>query len=62
MLSTVAQQYFASRTFEYPLVEGVATSSLLVPLAEINGPDISLGSLSDVSGSAALIEAAGMVP
>lgn len=62
MLSTVAQQYFASRTFEYPLVEGVATSSLLLPLSEINSPDISLGSLSDMAGSAALIEDVGMVP
>lgn len=62
MLSQVAQQYFASSTYEYPLVEGVSTSTLLVPLSELNTPDISLGGLSDVSGSAAMIEAAGMVP
>ena len=29
MLSTVAQQYFAGQTFEYPLVEGVKTHRLL---------------------------------
>ncbi|MCW5876032.1 MAG: iron ABC transporter substrate-binding protein [Anaerolineales bacterium] len=62
MLSAVAQQYFASRTYEYPLVEGVATSSLLVPLAELNIPDISLGALSDMAGTAAIIEEVGMVP
>lgn len=62
LLSQVAQQYFAGRTYEYPLVEGVATSSLLVPLAELNHPHISLGGLSDVQGSSAMIQEAGMVP
>lgn len=62
MLSQVAQQYFASSTYEYPLVEGVSTSTLLVPLSELTTPDIAMGGLSDMSGSAAMIEEAGMVP
>jgi iron(III) transport system substrate-binding protein len=62
MLSTVAQQYFASTTFEYPLVEGVATSSLLVPLAELNGPDLPLGGLSDLQGTTTLLQEVGMIP
>ena len=31
MLSPVAQQYFASQTFEYPLVKGVKTQRVLIP-------------------------------
>ena len=62
MLSPVAQQYFASQTFEYPLVEGVTTSSLLVPLAELNSPDISLGQLADLQGTVEMFQDVGMLP
>lgn len=62
MLSPVAQQYFASQTYEYPLVEGVATSSLLTPLAELNPPDIALGRLADLQGTVELLQDVGMLP
>ena len=39
LLSTVAQQYVAASTFEYPLVEGVKTHHLLPPLEELASPD-----------------------
>ncbi len=38
MLSQVAQQYFASQTFEYPLVDGVTTHMFLTPLDAVNNP------------------------
>ena len=62
MLSTVAQQYFAGQTFEYPLVEGVAISSLLSPLSELNAPEISLGDLADLEGTTELLQEVGMLP
>lgn len=62
MLSPVAQQYFASQTFEYPLVEGVNTSRELIPLAELNVPEISLGDLADLAGTVNLLQEVGMLP
>ena len=62
ILSPVAQQYFASQTYEYPLVEGVVTSSLLAPLSELNLPAISMDALSDLEGSTALLQEVGMIP
>lgn len=62
LLSTVAQQYFASQTYEYPLVDGVVTSSLLTPLSELNTPDIALGDLSDLQGTVELLQDVGLLP
>lgn len=62
LLSTVAQQYFAAATFEYPLVDGVATSRLLPPLSSLAGPDIDLSLLDDLAGSEALLREAGVIP
>ena len=62
MLSTVAQQYFAGQTFEYPLVEGVKTHRLLPPIDTLNGPDIDLSSLSDLAGTDALLRETGVIP
>ena len=62
LLSTVAQQYFASQTFEYPLVEGVLTNRLLTPLDEIDRPDIRLADLSDLAGTTELLRSAGALP
>lgn len=62
MLSTVAQQYFAGQTFEYPLVEGVKTHRLLPPIDTLNGPDVDLSSLSDLAGTDALLRETGVIP
>ena len=62
MLSTVAQQYFAGQTYEYPLVEGVKTNRLLVPLSEINKTDIDVADLADIVGTQALLRSVGIVP
>jgi iron(III) transport system substrate-binding protein len=62
MLSPVAQQYFASQTYEYPLVEGVAVSSLLLPLSELNPPEIALGSLADLQGTVEMLQEVGLLP
>lgn len=62
MVSPVAQQYFASQTFEYPLVEGVNTHRLLPPIAELNGPDIDVADLADVAGTQSLLRDLGIIP
>ena len=62
MLSQVGQQYFASQTHEYPLVEGVAVSRELVPLEEINQPSIALADLADLEGTERLLRETGVIP
>ena len=62
LLSTVAQQYFAASTFEYPLVDGVKTHHLLPPLSELTTPDIDFALLDDLEGSEALLRETGVIP
>ncbi len=62
MLSPVAQQYFAGQTFEYPLVEGVNTQHVLVPLTDIVKPDLTAADLVDLEGTQKLLQAAGVLP
>ena len=62
MLSPVAQQYFASQTFEYPLVGGVKAERGLQPLSSIKNPDIPAAQLSDVRGTQALLRELGILP
>jgi iron(III) transport system substrate-binding protein len=64
LLSQEAQQYFADETFEYPVVDGVATHPLLPPLAELDAvaADIPLASLVDLEGTAALLSETGILP
>ncbi len=62
MLSPVAQQYFASQTFEYPLVEGVKTQRVLLPLAEIVKPNLSAGDLADLESTQKLLQDTGVLP
>ena len=62
VLSTVGQQYFASQTFEYPLVEKVKTQRVLVPFSEINSPQIVASGLADLAGTQALLHETGVLP
>jgi len=62
MLSKVAQQYFASQTYEYPLVDGVTTHRMLRPLSELNNPDIDMAFLADLKGTQRLLREVGIIP
>ena len=62
MLSQVGQQFFASQTFEYPLVEGVKTQRGLTPIEEINNPMISPREMADLEGTQALLREVGITP
>ena len=61
LLSEVGQQYFASQTFEYPVIEGVTTQRVLTPISEIDAPNIQLQDLSDLDGTLRLLQEAGVL-
>jgi iron(III) transport system substrate-binding protein len=62
LLADEAQTYFATETFEYPLVDGVAPPEGAPALAEINSPDIDLSELAGVLDLATtLVAEAGLV-
>jgi iron(III) transport system substrate-binding protein len=61
LLSDEAQEYFATETFEYPLIGGVAAPEGLLPLNEIDHPDIDLGELADLRGSVELLSEVGLI-
>ena len=61
LLSEEAQQYFADETFEYPLVEGVPINEELVPLSEIQTPNIDLSNLDDLEGTLELLRETGVL-
>jgi iron(III) transport system substrate-binding protein len=55
LLSEEAQSFFATATYEYPLIEGVATDPALPTLSEIGTPDLDLSELSDLEGTLELL-------
>ena len=61
LLSDDAQEYFATQTFEYPLIEGVSQPEGLVPLSEVGHPDIDLGGLADLRGTLDLLAEVGLL-
>ena len=61
LLSEVGQQYFASQTFEYPVIEGVRTPRVLTPISEIEAPNVELQDLSDLDGTLRLLQEAGVL-
>lgn len=59
LLGSEAQQYFANSTFEYPVIDGIELDPRLLPLAEIEQPDIDLTALSDLQTTLDMIEDSG---
>lgn len=62
MLSPVAQQYFTGQTYEYPVIEGVVTNRLLVPLADIDAPDMDTKELADPEATVRLLREQNIIP
>lgn len=62
LLGPVAQQYFASQTFEHPLVDGVKRAHGIPELSTIKRPEIDVSELSDLSGTQALLRRVGAIP
>jgi iron(III) transport system substrate-binding protein len=62
LLATDAQDYFATETFEFPVIDGVPPAEGLPALSEINSPDIDLSGLADLLDDATrLVTEAGLV-
>ncbi|GGN88942.1 extracellular solute-binding protein [Haloarcula pellucida] len=61
VLSAEAQEFFATRTFAYPMIPGVAPVGDLPRIDELNPPDIDLTELADVSGTVDLMRDAGVL-
>lgn len=59
MLSDSAQEYFADETKEYPLVAGVEADPTLVPLTEIDSPEIDLSDIDDLEATLEMIQRSG---
>jgi len=62
LLSPDAQRGFATRTFEYPLVDGVEPAEGLRSLSAIGSPEIDLSDLSDLRGTLDLLHETGALP
>ena len=62
MLSAEAQEYFAEETFEYPLIDGVEADPELVPLSDLDPPEIDLSDIADLEGTLDLLRATGVLP
>ncbi|HVT45310.1 MAG TPA: extracellular solute-binding protein [Thermoanaerobaculia bacterium] len=50
LLSDEAQRYFASETYEYPVVPGIDAAVDLVPLSEVRTPEVNFADVSAVLG------------
>lgn len=60
LLSEEAQRYFADETYEYPVAgKNVPINPLLVPLSEIETPDLDLSDLEDLEGTLQLLQEVG---
>lgn len=62
LLSEESQSYFASETFEYPLIEGVEPPAGAPALSELQTPELDLSQLADLQGTIRLLQEAGVLP
>jgi iron(III) transport system substrate-binding protein len=61
LLGQSSQEYFNTQTNEYPLAGNVALNPLLVPLNQIQTPDIDLSNLDDLEGTLLLLQELGIL-
>jgi len=59
LLSEDSQRFFSEETKEYPLIDGVEADPLVVPLDQIEQPDVDLSNLDDLEGTLTLIQETG---
>jgi iron(III) transport system substrate-binding protein len=61
LLDEDAQKYFATETYEYPLVSGIEAAKDLKPLAEIDYKTIDLSNLDDLDATLKLLQDSGVL-
>ncbi len=61
LLSLDSQKYFATETFEYPLIAGVAGPQGAPALSDLTSPPIKLNDLSDLPGTQAMLRSVGLI-
>jgi len=61
LLSPNTQEWFVNNTYEYPLVEGVASAEGLPELDSLAGPDIALAQLADLPGTLNMLQDVGLL-
>jgi iron(III) transport system substrate-binding protein len=61
LLSPAAQTYFATETFEYPLIEGVAAPDGLPGLASLQGPPVPLEKLEELPATQEMLRNVGLI-
>ncbi|WP_277555977.1 extracellular solute-binding protein [Halobaculum limi] len=61
LLSAEAQEFFATRTYAYPMVEDIAPVGGLPPVGELNPPSIDLNELSNIQPTLELMREVGVL-
>ncbi|MFB6075442.1 MAG: extracellular solute-binding protein [Haloarculaceae archaeon] len=61
LLSAEAQEFFATRTYAYPMISGVDPVGDLPTIDELHPPDVNLAELTDVDGTLDLLREAGVL-
>jgi iron(III) transport system substrate-binding protein len=61
LLQPEAQQYFADETFEYPVMPGIEPSHDIVPIEDLQPPDVDLSDLTDLEGTLNLLRDTGVL-
>ena len=61
LLGQQAQEYFSDTTYEFPLIEGVASDPRLPDLSSLESPDVDLSDLADLQGTVELLREVGAI-
>ena len=62
LLGDEAQRYFTEETYEYPLVDGVATNADQRSIADLQPVELDLGQLEDLQATLSLLRETGVLP
>lgn len=61
LVSTAGQEYFATETSEFPLIEGVASNAAIPQLSELQPPEVDLSSLGDLEATQEMLVDTGLL-
>lgn len=61
LLRPSSQEYFNTKTNEYPLSANLELNPLLTPLSSLQTPDIDLSQLDDLEGTLSLLQELGIL-